>query len=308
MEKVIPIFFATDDRYIPFLDVALRSLRDHISAEYFYKIIILNTGLKKKNTKQILKLCKDNFSVEFVDISAAMGELKEKLPKVFHFGLAAYYRLFIEKLFPQFTKILYLDCDIIVNANVAELYNTDLGDYWLGGVADAYVETTPEFCFYTEQAVGVKRDSYINSGILVIDLEKFRKNNVEDTFLALVNKYNFETVDPDQAYINYICRGKIKFLQRCWNRQAAEFINCPEPKIIHFALYRKPWQYDNVYLSEFFWKYARKSSFYKEILKVKNNFTLADKNAKELAGVMIRTECLRIALLDKTFRKVGHVR
>ncbi|MDY6367104.1 MAG: glycosyltransferase family 8 protein [Clostridia bacterium] len=303
-KQIIPVFFATDDRYVPFLDVALRSLKDHISKNYIYQIVVLNTGLDKRGTDKILTLTDKNFRVEFADVSDAMGELKDKLPNLFHFGLAAYYRLFIEQMFPQYDKILYLDCDVVVKSDVAELYFTDLEGKWIGGVVDQYVKRTAEFCEYTENAVGVNRENYINSGIMLIDLEKFRENNVENTFIELVNKYNFETVDPDQAYINFICKDKIKYLPVCWNRTPVSSLKCDNPKIIHYALYKKPWQYEDTFLGEHFWEYAKKSPFYKKILSIKRSFGEEERKVKESAGIIIKSECLRIAASANTFRRV----
>ena len=47
-KKIIPLFFATDNNYIPFLAVALQSLLENASKDYFYKIYILTTNLKKE--------------------------------------------------------------------------------------------------------------------------------------------------------------------------------------------------------------------------------------------------------------------
>ena len=63
--KTIPIFFATDDNYIPYLEVALRSLVENASKAYTYNIHILNTGLKEENKDAILKLANKNFNILF---------------------------------------------------------------------------------------------------------------------------------------------------------------------------------------------------------------------------------------------------
>ena len=106
--KIIPIFFATDDNYVQFLDVAVRSLIANASKEYLYKIIVLNTGLNENNTMKIKTLENENFAIEFADISYAVEDLKNLLPNQYHFGLATWYRLFIQNLFPDYHKILYL--------------------------------------------------------------------------------------------------------------------------------------------------------------------------------------------------------
>ncbi|MBQ8451784.1 MAG: glycosyltransferase family 8 protein [Clostridia bacterium] len=302
--QIIPIFFSTDDNYVPFVDISIRSLIENASRDYKYKIMVLNTGLNKENTDKILKLSDENFEIEFVDVSPAIEGIKEKLKNIFHFGLATYYRLFIEQMFPEYDKILYLDCDIVVKGDISKLYFTDLEGNWIGGVVEQFILHTEEFSTYTREAVGIESKNYINAGIMIIDLAKFRENKIEDTFVELINKYNFETIDPDQAYINFLCRGHIKYLPVCWNRTPLEMIPCENPQIIHYALYKKPWQYDNVFLGEHFWEYAKKSPFYENILSIKENFDDEKKAKKEQAGIQIKLDALKIAESDNTFKKV----
>jgi len=302
--KIIPIFFSTDDNYIPFLDVAVRSLIANASREYQYKIIVLNTGLKEENTSKIKLLEDENFSIEFADVSDAVAELSKKLPNLYHFGLAAYYRLFIESLFPQYDKIIYLDCDIVVVGDVSKLYQTDVEGYLTAGIVEQFILRTPEFSKYTKEAVGVESKNYINSGIMIMNLKEFRKYKIEDKFTYLINKYNFDVIDPDQAYINFLCKGKIKYLDVSWNRTPIEDLICEEPNIIHYALYKKPWQYDGVFLGEYFWKYANQSPFYENILAIKNSFDDAAKERKEKAGIEIKEHGLKAVEGNNNFVKV----
>ena len=116
----IPIFFSTDDNYVPFLDVTIRSIIANASKDYQYKIIVLNTGLNEENVAKVESLENDNFSIEFADISDHVKDIEHKLPNEQHFGLATWYRLFIQSLFPQYEKVLYLDCDLIVLGDVSD--------------------------------------------------------------------------------------------------------------------------------------------------------------------------------------------
>ena len=70
MNKEIPIFFSTDDNYIPYLDVAVSSLITNASKEFNYRIIILNTGLNESNIDKIKQNEREKFKIDFVDISA----------------------------------------------------------------------------------------------------------------------------------------------------------------------------------------------------------------------------------------------
>ena len=78
----IPIFFSTDDNYIPFLDIAIASLIENASKKYKYRIIVLNTGLEQENVDKIMRNERDGFSIEFVNISAEVEKIKKRLSKI----------------------------------------------------------------------------------------------------------------------------------------------------------------------------------------------------------------------------------
>ena len=76
MSREIPIFFSTDDNYIPFLDVALSSLIENASRDYRYRIMILNTGLSAENKARILEREQEGFAIEFADIEKSYEEIQ----------------------------------------------------------------------------------------------------------------------------------------------------------------------------------------------------------------------------------------
>lgn len=300
----IPVFFATDDNYIPFLDVALRSLIENASKKYQYRIIILNTGLQKDSMSKIKDLEDKNFKIDFYDISAYFDEVKNKLRNVFHFGLATYYRLFIERLFPQYSKVIYLDCDIVVLGDISELYNIDMKGNLLAGSIERFVATTSEFRNYTQTVLGIDCMNYINAGILLMNLEEIRKVEIERQFLEILNKYNFKSIAPDQDYLNFLCKDRILYLPSGWNKTPLASVECEgKLNIVHYALVKKPWQYDDVLYGEYFWQYAEKSPFYREIVLKKQNFTEEDKLKKEKANVEIIALANEISASDNTFYK-----
>ena len=109
--KEIPIFFSTDDNYIPYLDVAISSLIANASKEYNYRIIVLNTGLSEENVTKVKSNERPGFVIDFIDISKQIENIRSHFKNVYHFSIVTYYRLFIASLFPQYDKIIYLDCD-----------------------------------------------------------------------------------------------------------------------------------------------------------------------------------------------------
>lgn len=300
-KKEIPIFFATDDNYIPFLDIAIRSLVDNASKKYYYVINVINTGLKQENIDRVKLLERDYVKINFCDVSKFVEPIKNKLRNVYHFSLVMYYRLFIEEMFPQYNKALYLDCDIIVLGDISKLFNVRLGNNLVGAVREQIVCSQPLFREYAEVACGIIPERYFNSGILVMNLAQFRKSQILDKFAYLINTYNFDVIDPDQAYLNVLCKDRVTYLPTGWNKSSLPE-KCEGPlNIAHYALYKKPWQHDNVLNGEYFWQYAEKSSFYDIIKERKANFTEEMIQKKEQANIEIVEHANKIIHSEKTF-------
>ena len=306
MNSEIPIFFSTDDNYIPYLDIAVRSLIENASKDYQYRIIVLNTGIEPENIAKVKKNERDGFVIDFIDISKHLEKIKSYFKKVYHFSIVTYYRIFIASLFPQYDKIVYLDCDLVVLGDISKLYGTELGDNILGAVPDQYVCNTKEFKIYAEKAIGVNPNNYFNAGVFVISLEQFRKNNIENKFISLITKHDFDLLDPDQAYLNYLCFGKTQILPNGWNKSPTELLCEGDKNIVHYNLYKKPWQYDDVIDGEYFWKYAKKSPFYELILQRKKQFSAKEKAARDDIAKKILLHAIRIVASDNTFvKKLG---
>ena len=160
------------------------------------------------------------------------------------------------------------------------------------------------FSKYVRVSTGIEPINYINSGILVMNLKKLREVNLQEQFMYVLGKYNVDVIDPDQAYINFLCRGNIKYLPNGWNKEPL-----PEPaegglNIVHYALYKKPWQYDDVLNVEYFWQYAKQSPYYGLIKERKDNFTDEQKAKKEKANVEIVDHALKVIESNNTFKKV----
>ena len=302
-EDHIPIFFSTDDNYIPYLDVAIASLIENADRSYQYRIVVFHTGLKTENTEKIKRREQPGFLIDFTDISRDVESIKARLKNVYHFSVVTYYRLFIASLFPQYDKVLYLDCDLVVLGDVSKLYHVELGDNILGAAPEQFVQNTKEFRLYAETALGVDPDTYVNAGVLLMNLKEFRKHGIEHAFTELITAYDFDLLDPDQAYLNYLCHGKIHVLPNGWNKEPMPLACEGEKNIVHYALYKKPWQYDDVIDGEYFWQYARLSPFYELICRRKQEFGEDEKAAKEATAREILVHALRIVDSEETFSK-----
>ena len=275
-KKQIPIFFAVDDNYVPCLAVALQSLIDNSSKNYYYHIRVLYTNIKWKNQKIIKKMQQENIRIDFVNVSKQINKVKQQLYTRDYFSAATYFRLFIPELYPQYNKVLYLDCDIVVLDDIADLYNIDLEDNLIAAAPDGVINDLEPFREYAEKVVGVSSyKHYFNAGVIVMNLEEMRKFKFMDKFLYSLETIKFR-VAQDQDYLNRLCKGRVKIISDVWNRMPlrGDKILRKRLKLIHYnmANKNKPWHFDDVLYQEFFWKYAEETVFYDKLLKTRDTY------------------------------------
>ena len=223
-----------------------------------------------------------------------------------YYSNSIYLRIFIPSLFPNYDKVLYLDADIVVIDDIAKLYFEDIGDNLLGAITDDVINTNETFTNYSASVLGLDNGKYFNSGILVMNLNGLRKDKIEEKFVHLLSNYNFDTIAPDQDYLNYLCRGKVKFIHKGWDKMPIEdktFVDEPL-HLVHYNMFQKPWLYENVLYEEHFWDYAQKTEFYGNLIKMRNEYTNEQKQKDELAALELVNHAKRIINAENTFNNV----
>ena len=275
-KAVIPIFFTVDDNYTPYLAVVLSSIIDNCSKDYHYVIKILYTNISETNKKKIAKYESTDFNIEFVDLNYYTDKIKDKLYTRDYYTSTTYFRLFIPELYPQYDKAIYLDSDMVVTGDISKLYNEKLGKNLLGAVPDQSVYATPEFQEYVEKVVGMSTyKSYFNAGMLLMNLDELRKYKFQEKFMYLLSTVKY-TVAQDQDYLNRLTKGRVKLLDDSWNVMPLPVMEKRSGKdlnIIHYNHTFKPWHTDNILYEEYFWKYAKRTSFYDQIKRIKDNYS-----------------------------------
>lgn len=211
-------------------------------------------------------LC-DNFSpqtIQFMERLYAVGNCELKFIKINNsffdgavndwLGVSASYRLILSSLLPNLDKILYLDSDIIVNKNIAKLYDTDISNYYLAAVEDKNSNLMKKRIKLADS------QTFINSGMQLLNLKKFREDNLEKLIFKKLKESSFYT---DQDVINDVCRDKILQLPLRFNlmisdgyptrRNEYEQALQQIPLIIHYT--KKPWLEHNIPLRQYWDKY-----------------------------------------------------
>ncbi len=257
----IPIVISLDQNYYWYVKTMLNSLFEKRNEHVFYEIIALVRGLNAGAKEDIAKYIasKDNASIRFMEVPSVYFE-KYDFP-IYPLSEAAYYRLFIPSLLPEYEKIIYLDIDIIVTGDIAELYDQELGDCYLAAIPDIRFNADANLRDYAEIILGLpKTQPYFNSGILVMNLRQCREDRMEEKFLNLLG--TLKSIQyHDQCILNAGCFEKTLLLDYGWNFQLFDLDYLIDPaafrgdvKIVHY-LAEKPWRHPKHPNAQLWWKY-----------------------------------------------------
>ena len=301
-KTVIPIFYASDENYLPYLTVSVYSLKENASKNYRYELYVLHAGMDIAKADELKKYEEDGFEIHFVDVSEKMENVKNSLHLRDYYTGATYYRIFIAELFPQYEKALYLDGDTILLGDVSELFETSLGETLIGAVPDEAVASVPEFRIYTKEVLGIGSEKYFNAGVILMNLAQLRKENFYQSFCELLKKYKF-SVAQDQDYLNVICKDKVTYIGAEWNRMPIGEQGSDRPKLIHYNLTMKPWHYENVLYKESFWQYARRTEFYQRILNDLAAYSQEKRDADAASEKALIQLCVKEAEREDNYLK-----
>lgn len=201
------VIYSTDENYAKICLTSIWSLLETNRNIENLKIYVIDNKIKKETKQKMAKLVK-SYNKELIFISC--DEICKDLKKKNEFPVSAYARLFIQDYVEE-DKIIYLDCDTIVKKNLTSLWEKDLKGNWIGGVEDPLPS-------YLKQAIEMnENDRYINSGVLLIDLKKWRKINFKAKVEQYMEEHKRNVIHHDQGIINGVCKGKILYLEPKYN-------------------------------------------------------------------------------------------
>lgn len=246
---MINVCISCDDNYAKYAGVVIASILLNAQEDDDLNFYILDGGISDNAKIRIerLKQIRD-CSINFVSIDESQFELYKNIPTHKYISMAAYYRLKLTELLPKVNRVIYLDCDTIVRKSLTEFFNTDLDDNYVAGILDARVKYKPKW----------KGKTYVNSGVLLMDLERIRRDNIGNVFYNYTKEHYSEIKTGDQDIINFTLDGKIKIVDDRWNVQVSSFLSrssfTKDPYIIHYIARQKPWLFAsyNHFKNEYF--------------------------------------------------------
>ncbi len=286
MDKpIVPIFYACDDAFVKYTIVSLHSMIKNASKARKYHVYVLHTSISSTMKKKLAELSNDCFTITFEDVSEYLKAVSEKLPIRDYYSKTTYYRFFIAEMFPEYDKAIYIDSDTIVQGDISELYDTDIGDNYAGACHEQAMVQVDEYGTYAEKVVGISRHNFFNAGLMLINCEQFRNRFVLDKFIEHLHTYHF-VVTQDEDYLNLICKDHVYWLDQRWNTEIFGEIPYPieEAKLLHYIMVSKPWHFDDCRHGDIFWKYAKETNVYEDICHVLSEYTDAQR-ANDLVSV-----------------------
>lgn len=255
-----------DNNYVRFCSIMLVSLFENNKDESF-DIHIVTQDLSEEGQKTLKDIvCRQyNQRIHFYIVSS---DLLNDFPidSTSHISISTYLRLFLSRVLPSsLSKVLYLDCDIIVRSPIAAFWNIDLTGYAIGCVEDMWSDKDENY-----SRLGYSKDFlYFNAGVLLINLDFWRQNHLEEEFTDYVKHNAEKLLFNDQDVLNGVLHDKKLFIPFKWNMQDGFFRRrrrirkdvwdeldnelC-NPAILHFTGSKKPWHYKcmHPYKSDFY--------------------------------------------------------
>lgn len=162
------------------------------------------------------------------------------------FPIEVYYRILAHQILPEDMKrVLWLDADIIIKSDISEFYGQSFDGMDMIVCAD--VSEGEDYIAKQKQAMGLGDSHiYFNSGVLLMNLEKIRRDICKDDLVNIISRYGSRLVYPDQDLLNKIYYGKVKYEDgRIYNNQlyGKQYEDSIEDAcILHYVYIFKPWK------------------------------------------------------------------
>ena len=245
----INVAYTIDNNYVTYMLLSVNSILKNNKTNSDYTFYILETGITQKN-KNFIKnyIEKRHQKVEFISVDDLIPKdielYKDNKNSITPIAIA---RIFIPEIIEKnIEKVLYIDADTLITEDLSKLYNLDLSDNYAGMIIDKNNKIWRKY---------FNLDSYYNSGVILINVPKWRENKLTPKLLTYMydnidsnSQYTIEGLD-DQNIINIVLENKIQLIPTNWNNQVSYSkndklqlkVNDNFKGLIHYSSKFKPW-------------------------------------------------------------------
>ena len=211
------IFMTVDNNFLEYALVVIRWIKFHTSWKVRLYLCVPNTSTKYTYTKRLEDISNENFYIKIISFTGTEKRTKffrEFEKHNYHLSIASFFRLFIADFVPkEVEKIIYLDADLIINTDLHELYNIDIKKT-IGGVDGLFGKKWTQK--YLSE-IDITITDYINSWVLLINLKRWRKLNLQREIIKYAEKNSKYLKLGDQDLINIFFQGEIEYIDARWN-------------------------------------------------------------------------------------------
>lgn len=203
--------YSSDENYAQHMGVSMLSLMDTNQDVDEINFYIFDNGITDGTKEKLIGIC-DQYkrNIAFIDFGKKAEELTEKI--TCPISISTYARLFIPEMLPETChKAIYLDCDTVVCDSLMPMWNLNLCGCSVGGVKDTLSN-------HAKLNIELQQDSvYVNAGVLIIDIDSWRRNNRQQQFLDFINENNGKVFYQDQGVVNAVLSGDIMVIPPKFN-------------------------------------------------------------------------------------------
>lgn len=264
----ILIYTAADGNYTLQAQVLFGSIIKTHTCEVH--LIIFGNGWKPRDLKTITLMQTDMASVEVRSIDSAQFS-NVNLTRGFPLA-TAYNVLAPEYLLQNEARAIYMDADMVVMEDLTSLWEYQL-DTAVGAVLDAHIVwmSSPSMWRPWREEEVDPMTPYLNTGLMLIDLERWRKENLTGRTLEYLEKYTLPCVDQDA--LNFALNGAFDQLHPRYNSMPYHLLKMfryvdavdpdhrigeaiTNPAVVHFhrSFFGKPWTYFSTHPGTKMWR------------------------------------------------------
>jgi len=226
----LTVVYSSDDAYAQHAGVSMTSLFEHHRRAESIHAYMISNGISPGNRSRLEAVCAAyGRRLTFVDFETLAPKLRLNIGG--SISASSYARLFIAGIVgPDEERALYLDCDTIVTGNLEALWKMDLGDACIAGVRDTVGART-------KREIGIGEDDlYVNAGVLLIDVRKWRERGVEAKFLRFIDERGGRVYHHDQGAINGVLHGECMPLPPKYNAMSVLFSMRREELLAYYGM------------------------------------------------------------------------
>lgn len=288
INKTVNVAYSCNEAYIQHTGISIISLLENNKDIKDLCIYFISKDVSEESIKILKAIVSDYTNSRFIVIPFEQICARLEISNVGRHIETIYAKLFFGNI-KGVDKIYYLDSDVIINGSIIDVWNINLGSNFYGCVKI----TTKDYC----KELGLfEKDDFFNDGVALVNVRSLREENMEEKFLAFIDKYKGNPPVLSEGTINVVCKNRIMAIKPKYNlssgflmfknsdlrkiaRQEDTFYTDKEleeakadPVVIHYLTgwYKRPWEIGCTHpLKGYYEKYKAMSPWKNEPLKPK---------------------------------------